>query len=36
MPVKIGMLRNVEQVIAVEHLLRKYKPEFVVLDAVYY
>ena len=32
--VKIGMLRNVEQVIAVEHLLRKYKPEFVVLDAV--
>ena len=28
------MLRNVEQVIAVEHLLRKYKPEFVVLDAV--
>ena len=31
---KIGMLRNVEQVIAVEHLLRKYKPEFVVLDAV--
>ena len=32
--VKIGMLRNVEQVFTVERLLHEYNPEFVLLDAV--